>query len=92
MSNPVKVEPNAKLMFADTLTQSRTYWYTLIFIALTSVATHGNDAVSDTIRCIKRGDYGGAVGAFTVILLLYFVIVSVRYGWAGLMHRMKGVR
>jgi hypothetical protein len=89
MRNPVKTEPNGKIKFADTLTQSRTYWYTIFFIALTSVASHGNDPVSDTIRCIKRGDYGGAAGAFTAILLLYFVIALVRYGWARVTHRRK---
>lgn len=70
-----------KVKFTDTLTQSRTYWYTVIFIAITSVASHGNDAVSDTIRCIRRGDYAGAAGALVAILLVYFVIALVRYGW-----------
>lgn len=61
------------------LLQSRTYWYTVLLLALSSGATHGKGPVEDSIRCLKSGDFGGFVGAWIAVVILFLIVALIRW-------------
>jgi len=61
------------------LLQSRTYWYTLIILALSSTASHGKGPAEDAIRRVRIGDYGGAVGDLLAVIVLFLIVALIRW-------------
>jgi hypothetical protein len=61
------------------LIQSRTYWYTLIILALTSTASHGKGPLEDAIRRVRLEDYGGAMGDLLAVVILLLIVALIRW-------------
>jgi hypothetical protein len=70
------------MSYWQTVKEWNTLWYTLVWVFF---CFPGLKTVSNFLRCLRTGDYGGAAGVVTAVFLwlvvFYFIVAVFRYGY-----------